>query len=260
MDKGIVVVTGIKEEIPTLALRAAQLGYETIALPTIRLEKRALSARALSAIKKIDSYDYVIFTSAHAASFFAELLKELRLRKPSSIRIVAVGSATASACRSIGFKPHSIAKEFNARAMISGIRDLKGRRILFPRSLIGSLEPIRLLRSKGALVTVIPLYTSIPLVISLAARALIFEKDIAAIVFMSPSSLTGFAKNLNKTILRRPMLTALCIGPTTGRAAYASGFRNIAIAQPSTTAGIIKALRQRTLRAWLRTVPPPYAS
>ena len=246
MAKGRIIVTGTKEDAAAFAERLQEAGFDAMPLATIRITKKSLSKASIAALKDIETYDYLIFTSARAVKIFDDTMRDLWIRKPQKsdrIRVVAVGHATAQALRAIGLSPHLVPQEFNAREMVLRMGIMRNKRILFPCSAISSPESKRMLEAAGAFVTTISLYMTTPI----AAPKKAFHdlaKDDGWIVFMSPSGIAGFVKNLTGTILKRQAHSArvVCIGPTTAHAAAQAGFRYVAVAKPATTNGIIKTL------------------
>ena len=242
---GRIIVTGAEEDLAALASRVRKTGYSPLMVPTIRIEQRPLSPSSLVALRDLAGYDYLFFTSTNAVKIFGRLLKGSRIKRPRPLQVVAVGRATADACARIGFKAHFVPKEFNVREMIDGLVTLTGKKILFPRSAIAPQETIAALRAKGAIVKAIPLYTSVPIRTDPGSFNEMFTEKMRGIIFMSPSSVAGFAKNLRGAILRKLVLATqvLVIGPTTAAAAKEAGFKHIIIAKESTTDGIIETLR-----------------
>ena len=108
--------------------------------------------------------------------------------------------------------------------MAATVPDIAGKKIIFPRSDLASLDAPRLLRKRGAQVTTLTLYTTL----SIAHRALPFsiKNPPAIILFMSPSSVNSFSKQVHGSKLRQVVFEAeaLCLGPTTARAAMKFGF------------------------------------
>jgi uroporphyrinogen III methyltransferase/synthase len=243
MAEGRIIVTGTHEDAAAFAMRLQAAGFDAYPLATIRITRKALSKASVAALRDIGSYDYLLFTSARAVEIFGDIVRDLSTKKPRGIKVVAVGPRTARACRAIGFNPHIVPKEFNAREMARAMTVTRGKRILFPSSAIASPETKKALEAAGAIVTPIPLYTTT----SIAAPKKVFQnlaKDAGWIVFMSPSGVAGFVKNLTGTILKRQAASArvVCIGPTTAQAAIKAGFRHVTIARPSTADGIEKTL------------------
>jgi uroporphyrinogen-III synthase len=244
MTTGRIIVTGTKEDSAAFAARLEKEGFKAEALPTICIQKKKLDATLIAALRDLESYDYLIFSSPHAVTFFVEALRELWIKKPHTIKIAAVGPVTARALHASGFAPHIIPKKAGAIELVQELKGIDGKKVLFPRSARAGEEAIDALRERGAFVTPIILYTTT----SIASEAGMFEtatQDARCIIFMSPSGVAGFAKNFPGNILSEhvAMTRALAIGPTTAKAVSSAGFKHISIAKPSTLDGIIRILK-----------------
>ena len=81
--------------------RLERLGAEAIAAPTIELEEVALTGRSDAALASLESFDWIVFTSAHGvAVFFARLYASgADVRRLGQARLAAIGSATANGTR-----------------------------------------------------------------------------------------------------------------------------------------------------------------
>ena len=241
-----IVVTGTKEDAHALAARLEKDGLSATALPTISIKKKTLSEASADALRNIADYDYILFASPHAVSFFADALRDLWIKRPSGIRIAAVGPVTARALREIGLEPTIVPRDPGTDGLTDELKNIDGKKILFPRSATASDDAVETLQSYRATVTVVPLYTTTPLAAGKYAFQALFGADNVPdrLVFLSPSSVAGFAKNLPGTILTERIreVPVLAIGPTTVRAAKDAGFERVDIARPSTIDGIIKTL------------------
>ena len=69
-----IVVTRAREQADALASRLSALGAGVIELPTIEIRPPADSAPLDRAIARLDTYDWLIFTSANGVRFFLEHL------------------------------------------------------------------------------------------------------------------------------------------------------------------------------------------
>ena len=114
----------------------------------ITLARLPLSPQAVRALRKLEQYDLIVFTSKNARRFFMQALRECRISLPKKSRIVQVGPRT------------DLLK-----------LPVKNKRILFPRSAIAPYDIVRQLRARGASVRVIPLYTARGAALSRATAA-----------------------------------------------------------------------------------------
>ncbi|CAN5754424.1 hypothetical protein BH11PAT2_BH11PAT2_02020 [soil metagenome] len=197
----------------------------------VRVAPKKLSRASLTALENVGRFDWILFTSKHAVTFFT---KELRLRNVKlarTTRIAAVGPETAAALRAAGLTVQLIPERFTVRDMVFALGRVKGLRILFPRSAVAPQEPIQILRAQGARVRVVPLYIPIPIALSQATKHALVTSSYTTLSFKSPSGIQGFMRQLNtaeKKIVRE--IPVVCIGPTTARAARKAGFRHVSYA------------------------------
>jgi uroporphyrinogen III methyltransferase/synthase len=100
-----------------------ELGAEIIEFRTIEIVPPEDWTELDRAIEKIESYNWLILTSANGVKFFFRRLfeKEKDIRDLKGIRICAVGSKTAAAINNYGIKVDLVPEEFNAEGLISAI-------------------------------------------------------------------------------------------------------------------------------------------
>jgi uroporphyrinogen-III synthase len=221
----LVIVTGEADAAHLLTRDIAAQNVRTAVLPTIRFKKLPLSFTGKQSLLRLQHYDYLIFTSPRTVTFFIQELAKQKITLPAKMpAVAAVGPTTADFCRQAGLKVHFIPNHFGANELASTLPEVSGKKILFPHSALASSEASCLLRKRGAHVTPFALYTTLPL----SAKILPFsEKNPPAIIlFLSPSSVAAFSKQVRRSRLRKPALEAeaLCLGPTTARAAATLGF------------------------------------
>jgi len=176
----------------------------TVGIKTIRIP---LSRASTSALRNLDRYNVIAFTSKNARRFFTQELKERHLTLPRDIRIIQVGPR------------HDLLKS-----------PLKARRILFPRSTRAPYDIIRRLRARGAIVRPLLLYTAHGIPLSPTQKMSLLQGKIDSLYFKSPSGVTGFLEQFrgkDKEIVQH--ISARCIGKTTAQAARAAGFKHISI-------------------------------
>lgn len=165
-----------------------------------------LSRTSLNAIQNIDHFDFVVTTSKNARFFFRQLLRERRIKKPH-IPIISVG-------------PRRDLLKFS----------IDNKRLLFPRSAIAPLDIVRKLRARGAIVCILPLYSTRGVPLSQRDKAALANGDISKLYFRSPSGVSGLLRQLRgklrKKVLRLP---AECIGETTAASARRAGFTRVSV-------------------------------
>src|SRR6185369_9521402 len=100
-----IVVTRPKTQAAPLTSRLRELGAKVRAAPAIRIVDPHSWSGLDAALKRLDRYDAVIFTSANAVDRFfrrARHVLKTRLRPPR--RLFAIGPATARALRTCGWR------------------------------------------------------------------------------------------------------------------------------------------------------------
>ena len=110
------------------------------------------------------------------------------------------------------------------------VDDLKGKRILFPRSVLAPFDIVRKLRAKGTIVRAFALYTTYGAPLSAAEKKRILGGRIQRLYFKSPSGIHGFLRQFRAGERQRVLaLPVRCIGETTAKAARATGFRRVSV-------------------------------
>jgi uroporphyrinogen III methyltransferase / synthase len=217
-----------------------RVGATVIHCPTIEIIEPDSWAALDAAIEKIDTYDWIIFTSANGSEFFFRRLAERRkdgIESIARLTVCAIGPATAKAIESAGVRVNVTATDSKAegalRAVIEhagGEEKLRGMRLLMPRARIArEVLPSELTRL-GAQVDDVETYQTVtPDVKAESIVGLFAEGRIDAITFTSSSTISNFARLVGASdlsILLRGVLIA-CIGPVTAQTAVEYKLENI---------------------------------
>lgn len=166
-------------------------------------------------------FDWLVVTSANTAVALADRLRFLGLAlKPSaSLRVAAVGPATAEAVRQqLGLPIAAMPGLYWGEAMIEVIRPAPGLRVLLPQSEIADRTVEDGLRDGGALVTRVDAYRTIIGRGGVELLALLDAGKVDAIAFTSASTVTNFVKRLEAkggNIDLPAAVCIACIGPKT---------------------------------------------
>ncbi|MBI2890209.1 MAG: uroporphyrinogen-III C-methyltransferase [Nitrospirae bacterium] len=236
-----VVVTRPLEQSRAMVEALEEAGARVTACPTIRVQALREGAPLRRALRELETYDYVIFTSANGVRYFFEAMERIGrdARAMSRARMVAIGPETARAIEARGIRTDIRADEFVAEGILKklGARRLAGKRILIPRALDAREVLPDTLRARGARVDVIPMYRTLTEP-GLAARLrrLLADTRIDCVTFTSSSTVRAFFEKAPRGLMRRapcmapnrvrrgirgrasPRWVAACIGPVTARA------------------------------------------
>ena len=151
-------------------------------------------------------------------------------RLPSSLKVCAIGPATAKALKEKGVSVDYIPKEYIAEAILEGFEKMaiQGSRILLARAKIARDILPTGLRKMGAETEVVETYRTVkPKGGARKLRQLLTEGKIDVITFTSSSTVNHFAKLLKKENLKTCLkgIAIGCIGPITARTAKAWGIK-----------------------------------
>jgi uroporphyrinogen III methyltransferase/synthase len=240
-----IVVTRDRHQAGELADPLEALGAEAMLLPAIEIREAANPAPLDEAIARLDSYDWLIFTSVNGVRFFIDRLdKSERDLRSLKARIAAIGPATKAAVEALHLKVDVMPKEYVAESLVESFagEDLRWRRVLLPRAAVArDLVPLELSRL-GATVDVMDAYQSVPPA-DLAARAqAILARRPHWITFTSSSTVTNFVEAAGREAVAGVKIAS--IGPITSATLREHGIEPTVEAQPHTISGLIEAIQK----------------
>ncbi|SHE09866.1 uroporphyrinogen-III synthase [Chlamydia abortus] len=249
-----ILVTRTREQSGELAGKIEELGGQAIVLPVIRLQPPTdpvKLAELEQAIRELDKFDWVIFTSVNAVIHFFNRLEQFEVEavRLQRSRIVAVGPKTAGALLARGLVAYKVPERYQAEDLFEAIApELKpGQKVLFPRSdLARKVLPDRL-NSLGLKVTEIDIYENklctdhADILVDLLVRG-----EIDVVTLTSPSTFRNIL-TLIRTAGAEPdeLLTGVklaCIGQVTARAVQEAGWSVHYLAEEATIDSLVQVL------------------
>ncbi|MHB1135324.1 MAG: uroporphyrinogen-III synthase [Coriobacteriia bacterium] len=240
-----VVVTRSREQAGTLVGLLEAAGAEALVFPCIELVDPPDTALLDDAIRSLDVYAWIVFTSANTvARFFARMaLDDLDARHLHGLRVAAVGPATAAALRAHGIEPDFVPDEYVGEGVLDGlcVRGVgPGTRVLLPRALEAREVLPDGLRERGVRVDVVPVYETV----TGPGDAVVLERlragEADAVTFTSPSTVRGFLR-LAEGVDPGAMVVA-AIGPVAARAARDAGLKVDVEPAEYTASALVSAL------------------
>lgn len=132
-----IVVTRAIEQAREIKERLEKLGATVLLFPAVSFSEPDDTAELDRAIGLLETFDWLLFTSANAVRFFAGRCRKLgrNVNAGNRLRCAAVGPATATAAAAEGFEIGYVAQEFLGTALAHEIGGaLNGQRVLLPRS------------------------------------------------------------------------------------------------------------------------------
>jgi uroporphyrinogen III methyltransferase/synthase len=224
-----------------------QQGARTIAFPTIRIVPPESRQALDQALDRLESYDWIIFTSANGVRFFFRRLQEIGrdLRDLKGIRICTIGPATASTLEAMGIRVDLIPDSYISEGVVRAFEkhDLNGRKILLPRAEMARDVIPEGLAGLGAAVDVVTVYRTITSDRKKdELEPLIAAGKVDVITFTSPSTVTNFMTIMGKDFSLPPQIRIACIGPVTAAAVKKSGLPVDIMREEFTIPGLVEAM------------------
>jgi uroporphyrinogen III methyltransferase / synthase len=246
-----IIITRPREQAEEFKSQLTELGAEVIAFPTIEIKDPSSWDALDQAIRYLDRYQWLIFTSVNGVkNFFVRFRFAQRdIRDLKGIRISTIGPATEKAVRALHLHVEVIPEEFKAEGLVESLkgRVLKGARVLIPRAKIARDVLPQELRKQGAQVDVVEAYqTIIPTANRSTFEQILAERVVEMIVFTSSSTVSNLAEIVQpaalKDLLRGTVIA--CIGPITARKAEEYGLQVSVQPDQYSIPSLVRAIRQ----------------
>lgn len=243
-----ILITRPRPQIDSFAAGLRAAGFEPISFPVIEIQPLEANADLKQALAGLAVYDWVVFTSVNGVKVVWEQMAKIGLRQfPEKVRVAAIGPKTAGALEAHGIRPSFVPDEFVAEAILPGLGDLHGRRVLLLRAELARNTLPELIRAAGGMTQAVAVYRTMPARVDAEGLSAL-KAGVDAVVFTSPSTVENFVqivRRLGLDPLRLPARPKIaCIGPITEAAARAEGFDVRIVAQNHTTTGLIAAICQ----------------
>jgi len=197
------------------------------------------------ALRQIDRYDWVIFTSANTVRALGERFAAIGVvARSETVKVAAVGAATATAAREAGWNVVVVPENYVAGGLVAALgREAAGKRVLLARAEVARDVIPDALRSGGAIVDVVDAYRNvIPEGAPEKLRRALSE-GLDAVTFTSSSSVTHLADVARAAGMRYPFagVPAVSIGPITSQTLRESGWEPAAEAGQHDVPGLLAA-------------------
>ena len=240
-----VLVTRAAGTADDFAALLREAGAEPLLAPAIAIGPPDDTAAADLGVRIVETYAWIIFTSANGVTAFFERVWALGkdARAFGDTRVAAIGSKTAERLLSYGIRADFVPEQFVGEAVAEGLleRSEGGDRISLYTAQESRDVLAETLRAAHRSVDVYPAYKTSSVIdpaIADSARA----ADVWT--FASASSVRALAENLPDAAALSQSKIVACIGPVTADAAREAGFNVDVTAGESTVEGLIEALSQ----------------
>ncbi len=176
-------------------------------------------SRLVEALERLDTFDWLVFTSANGAKYFFERLRQkgLDTRALSAIKIAAIGKTTAERLTAFGIVPDMVPETESSAGLLAEFDtlDMQGKKVLLPRAKVALNELPKGLSELGAAVEDIAVYETVEI-----EPADVDLEHIDKILFTSGSTARAFVKKFGEV---PPHIKACCLGKPTQASAKKRG-------------------------------------
>ncbi|MCI0438458.1 MAG: uroporphyrinogen-III C-methyltransferase [Chloroflexi bacterium] len=241
-----VLVTRTRAQAGALSAMLAERGAQPIELPTIEIKPLTDFSALDDALRSLESYGWVVFTSANAVEAVFSRLHALGqdARAFGRSRVAAIGPATAESLRSRGIAADFVPDTFVAEEIVEGFRSRKivSGRVLLPRADIARRALQDGLSTLGLEVDEVAVYHTVaPDDLFERARAVLSD-GVDIVAFTSSSTVKNLVDALDGDISALAASAVACIGPITADTARELGIGVDIVAREYTIEGLVESL------------------
>jgi uroporphyrinogen-III synthase len=253
-----VLVTRAREQSAGLVDDLTSKGAEVTVIPAVSISQVLEPEGFDSAMARVGLYENIVFTSVNGVAYTLELLSGKGIGPWDLPPALCVGEKTAGAWEEAGGTVAAVPEQFTAEALLEILgEDLAGHSYLIMRPEVVKTELGKQLSGRGAEVDEVVIYRTVaPEEGGDELRELLVAGKPDVILFASPSAIEGIlvmavqspesrvqrksrVEGGEKDILDIP---AICIGPTTAKAAEEAGFTEIYFPDEHTAEGMVGEL------------------
>lgn len=243
-----ILVTRAREQASRLTAGLEAAGAQCVEAPAIRIVEPDSYEPLDRAIRELDRYSWVVFTSANGVEAFFRRLQAAGLdsRRLGRAGVAAIGSETAAALKGKGILADIVPAEFRAEAVVEAMlpRLGTGDRILIPRAEQARDVLPRDLARSGADIEVVTAYRTVAGgADGEELAAMLADGRIDVVTFTSSSTVTnllGLLGERGRALLAGTRIA--CIGPVTADTCREQGLNPDIIAAEYTIQGLIESI------------------
>jgi len=244
-----IVITRAVAQSDSLADALRARGAMVYVTPLIKIISAEDFADLDAGLRRLRADDWIFLTSQNAVHPVALRLHILRADDPQTaeaVRIAAVGPATQRAAEEAALEVSYVARAHDGVSLAHELeKDLRGRRVLLPRSDIAGADlPEALLRFGATVLEIVAYRTERVHDSDVGLRALISAHGVDAIICFSPSTVFALADILSGPCIGdlQQHIVFAAIGESTARAFRETGASRPLIASEATGEAIVSLL------------------
>jgi len=244
--KGI-VITRPERQADDLASLLEKEGAQVIHFPTIKIMPPRDWSSLDTALNKLDTYNWIIFTSGNGVQYFFERLEKQNkdVRELKGIKICCIGPATAEQITKRGIKVALVPEHYVSEGILQSLAatDMQGKKVLLPRAAQARDVLPEGLRKMGAAVDIVTAYETV----NSGKKKdewleLLHDQCIDVITFTSSSTVTNFLEIMGKDYPLPAQIKIACIGPITAATARKAGWKVDIQQDEYTMKGLVQSL------------------
>lgn len=242
-----VVVTRPEAQSQSFVEALHKLGADPICMPVIEISPVADPQELDDVLKRLDQFDWLVLTSVNGVAAVWERFDELGVQSlPKMLNIACIGPKTAASLDKKGYRANFVPEEYIAEAILPGLGELEGIKVLLVRADIGRPDLPAAIRAGGGTVNDICAYRTIPTKPDKESMEAI-AKGVDLLTFTSPSTVENFlrlmlSEGLDPLNLPGEPIVA-CIGPITAKAAEMNGYQVTITPGEYTIEGLLQAMK-----------------
>jgi uroporphyrinogen-III synthase len=236
-----VLVTRAVEQSAGLVEDLTSKGALVTVIPAVSISPLPEPEGFSQAVDRVGLYENIVFTSVNGVAYTLELLSA-EGRGPWDLPpALCVGEKTANAWEEAGGEVAAVPERYTVEDLLDVLGDdLAGRSFLIMRPEVVKTELGQEMSRRGAEVNEIVLYKTVPPEEGADDLGELMAGGGPDVVFFaSPSAVEGIVDMSARSILKIP---AVCIGPTTAKAAEEAGFTEVYFPDEHTAEGMVEEL------------------
>jgi uroporphyrinogen-III synthase len=241
-----VLVTRAVHQAGKLSEGLRALGAIPVEVPVLEIAPPDSFVFLDEALRKIEQYDWVIFTSANTVRALAKRAAEIGVaaQPKANVKVAAVGEATAAAAREANWSITLVPESYVAENLVQAAGDIgAGSRVLLARAAVARDVIPDMLRAAGAIVDVVDAYRNVVPEGTAERLRGALATGLDAVTFTSSSSVEHLAEATRAAGVAFPFagVRAISIGPVTSKTLRGMGWEPAAEAEPHDVPGLIAA-------------------
>lgn len=216
---------------------------EVVPVCNMEIKKTEQMERLRQELKRIEEYQWILFTSQNAVTIFFDEMKDLEIdvRRLGRIKFAVLGSGTSAKLKEYGILADFIPSGYRVSVMAHEFSKVteKGEKVLIPRAVQGSVELEKVLKECGIAFCNVPIYDVAG---KIACHKTALE-EVDYLIFVSASGVQTFFEEVKKERIVLPEgIKIACIGTVTCQKVKQLYGQADVVASVSDVSGLIDAI------------------